>query len=114
MKLYDFLQMVKEDEELTVVDEEYDMETYFYNNNYSDGQWNNALIDLSKKLEVFSVSDGTVSVDLSNVIEKNLKALKKADLFIYCNIEAIMESMESILAGNVGEDWLVKFVNCLK
>lgn len=114
MKLYDYLQMFKEDEELTVLDEEYDVETYFYNNSYSYHQWSNAMIDLSKKLDLVCVMDGKVSVNLSNVIEKNLKKLKKADLFIYCNIEAIMDDMTAILAGNVSEDWLVKFVNCLK
>ena len=36
--------------------------------------------------------------------------LKKADLFIKCNINAIMDCIDSVLAGNVSENWLEEFV----
>ena len=112
MTLFEYLQLCN-DEEITVFDKDYDMETYFYKNDYSEDRWSNAMIDLSKKLEVVSVSDGAVIANLSNVIEAKMKMLKKADLFRHCNIEAIMDDMMNILAGNVSEDWLVKFVSCL-
>lgn len=49
-------------------------------------------------------------VNLSEIIEMKLPELKKADL-LQANDK--MDDIDSILAGNVSEKWLEKFVNVL-
>lgn len=68
---------------------------------------------LSKLLTVDNISKYGVTVNLAEVIENNLKDLEKADLFIYCDIDDIMDDIESIIAGNVSEKWMERFVNTL-
>lgn len=53
-------------------------------------------------------------MNLSDVIEKNLDNLTKADLFIDNDLDSIMVDMENILAGNVSGNWMEKFVECLE
>ena len=95
------------DDEITVFDADYDMETYFYKTDDAD-EWDKAMMDLAKVLNVVEFSKYGVTVDLSRQIEKNLG--KMNDLFNICEIDEIMESMDLILAGNVSEKWLTKFV----
>ena len=47
MKLYDYMKLVADGEEISVWDKEYDMETYFYGGKPKD-RWDNAVSDLSK------------------------------------------------------------------
>ena len=110
MTLYEYLQTY-EDFELTVFDEDYDMETYFYKE-VSDDAWDNAMVELSKLLTVTSTSARGVCVNLSQLIESKLDKL--GNLFTLCDIDDIMDDIENILAGNVSEKWLVDFVNALK
>lgn len=115
MKLYELLSI--SDDEFTVFDRDYDAETYFYGiNNSADknDEWETAMTELSKLLEVVRFSNDGVTVNLSEVIEKNIHELKDADLFISCNIDDIMGDIAPILAGNVSEIWLKKFVSALK
>lgn len=115
MKLYELLSI--SDDEITVFDRDYDTETYFYGiNNSADknDEWETAMTELSKLLEVVRFSNDGVTVNLSEVIEKNIHELKDADLFISCNIDDIMGDIAPILAGNVSEIWLKKFVSALK
>ena len=51
---------------------------------------------------------------MSELIERNIEALDKADLFNDCDVDSIMEDMERILAGYVIESWLTEFVEVLK
>ena len=106
MTLYEYMQDCKDDE-ITVFDADYDMETYFYKESSGD-EWDKAMTDLAKVLNVVEFSKYGVTVDLSRQIEKNLG--KMNDLFNICEIDEIMESMDLILAGNVSEKWLTKFV----
>ena len=110
MTLYEYLQTY-EDFELTVFDEDYDMETYFYKE-VSDDAWDNAMVELSKLLTVTSMVNSGVCVNLSQLIESKIDKL--GDLFKSCDIDDIMDDIENILAGNVSEEWLVDFVNALK
>jgi hypothetical protein len=87
------------------------METYFYNQ--VDDAWDRAMMDLADKLNVLSVRDDGAIVDLYELIERNQPALEASGLFYDTDVDAIMEDMASILAGNVSEAWMVKFVNCL-
>lgn len=110
MTLYEYLKMYKSDE-LTVFDKDYDMETYFYTEPPED-DWDKAMRELSKLLEVVEISDSGVTVNLADRVEKNLDKL--SDLFYECDIDEIMSGMDLILAGNVSERWLKDFVNALK
>lgn len=113
MKLYEYLDLMPEGEELTVWDKDYDMETYFYGGNPGD-KWDKAIYDLSKLLTVEEIRNNGVTVNLSEIIENKLENLDKADLFIRCDIDSIMDDIDNILAGNVSEDWMEQFVVVLK
>ena len=69
--------------------------------------------DLAKLLTISRFSKDGLVVNLSEVIEKKLPQLEKADLFIKCKINPIMDCIDSVLAGNVSESWLEKFVEAL-
>lgn len=51
---------------------------------------------------------------LDGVIEKKLNKLKEANLFKVCDIDSIMDDIETILSGYVSEEWLKEFVDILK
>lgn len=110
MTLYEYIQ-THTDDEVTVFDDVYDMETYFYKDT-ADDEWDKAMKELSKLLTVVSTSNYGVTVDLSRLIESKLDKLD--DLFNVNEIDDIMEGMDLILAGNVSERWLTKFVKALK
>ena len=112
MKLYEYLTTLEEGTELTVWDKEYDMETYFYNDE-ADDDWQTSMLELAKLLDVIEVKERGVVVNLSEVIEKKLNELKEADLFIKCNIDSIMNDIQNILAGYVSEEWFKEFVDVL-
>lgn len=110
MTLYEYIQ-THTDDEVTVFDDVYDMETYFYKDT-ADDEWDKAMTELSKLLTVVSTSNYGVTVNLSNLIESKLD--KFGDLFIVNEIDDIMSGMDLILAGNVSEKWLTRFVQALK
>ena len=116
MKLYDYLVTLEEGTELTVWDEDYDIESYFYNDEPEDedDDWQTSMLELAKLLDVTEVKERGVIVNLSEVIEKKLDELKEADLFRRCTVDSIMNDMENILSGYVSEEWLNKFVDVLK
>lgn len=113
MKLYDYIKLMPEGEELTVWDKDYDTETYFYGGN-PDDKWDKAMSDLSKLLTIEEIRNNGVTVNLSEIIENKLESLNKADLFIRCDIDSIMDDIDNILAGNVSENWMEQFVVALK
>lgn len=112
MKLYDYLVTLEEGTELTVWDTDYDIESYFYNDE-ADDDWQTSMLKLAKLLDVIEVKERGVVVNLSEVIEKKLNELKEADLFIKCNIDSIMNDMQNILSGYVSEEWFKEFVEIL-
>ena len=112
MKLYDYLVTLEEGIELTVWDKEYDIESYFYNDE-ADDDWQTSMLELAKLLDVIEVKEYGVVVNLSEVIEKKTNELKEADLFIKCNIDSIMNDIQNILAGYVSEKWFKEFVEIL-
>lgn len=109
MTLRDYLLRMPEGSEVTVWDNVYDIETYFYNQ--CGTVWDDAMMDFASKLDVISVQNGGVCVNMSDVIELNLDNI--SGLFYDPDIDAIMDDMENILAGSVSEDWFVEFVNYL-
>lgn len=125
MTLYELLTFVPDGDEVTVTDMDYSIETYFYGIGVEYGgvvgtdncfdSWDKSMIELSKLLSVEQImGDGTVTVNLAEIIEKNIEKLNKADLFIKNDIDDIIDDIESILAGNVSEKWMEKFVETLK
>ena len=112
MKLYDYLITLEEGTELTVWDTEYDIESYFYNDE-PDDVWQTSMLELAKLLDVTEVKERGVIVNLSDIIENKLNELKEADLFRRCTTDSIMDSMEGILAGYVSEEWFKEFVDVL-
>lgn len=113
MKLYEYLDLMPEGEELTVWDKDYDMETYFYRGK-TDDKWDKVMSDLSKLLTVEEIRNNGVTVNLSEIIENKIEKLDKADLFIRCDIDSIMNDIDNILAGNVSEKWMEQFITVLK
>ena len=113
MKLYDYIKLMPEGEELTVWDKDYDMETYFYGGKPDDA-WDKAMSDLSQLLTITEIRNGGVIVNLSEIIENKLDSLDKTDLFIRCDIDSIMDDIDNIFAGYVSESWMQKFVDALK
>lgn len=112
MKLYEYLDLMPEGEELTVWDKDYDVEIYFCGGK-PDYKWDKAMYDLSKLLTVEEIRNNGVIVNLSEIIENKLSDLRKADLFIRCDIDSIMDDIDNILSGNFSEDWMEQFVNVL-
>ena len=116
MKLYDYLLKMEDGDELTVWDNEYDMETYFYCNLDDEDNldlWDKSMRELSKLLTIEKIKPNGVIVNLSEIIEKHIDELN-VDLFFKADIDDIMCDMDLILAGNVSEKWMEKFVNVLK
>lgn len=110
MTLYEYLQNTN-DWETTIWDKDYDIETYFYKEDST--AWDKAMNNLAKLLTITSFSKDGLVVNLSEVIENKIPALKKSDLFNICEIGLIMDDINPILAGNVSEEWLVEFVDIL-
>lgn len=95
MKLSEHIIKTEEGTEVTVYDNIYDIEVYFYNDEIVDS------FDESLKR-------------LSELIETNIEKLKSANLFYRYDIDSIMEDIEAIISGNVSEEWMEEFVNCLE
>ena len=112
MKLYDYISLMPDGEELTVWDKDYDMETYFYGGELED-KWDKVMSDLSKLLTVEEIRNNCVTVNLSEIIENKIDKLDKANLFIECDIDSIMDDIDNILAGNVSEEWTEEFITAL-
>ena len=100
--------------EITVVDKDYYMECYFYSGEATDS-WDKSLQELAKMLDIIEIKNNfVVETNMSELIEKNINALEKADLFKECDVDSIMEDMDNILAGYVSERWMQNFVKVLK
>lgn len=115
MTLYDYLKQTEEGTEVTIWDknDEYDIESYFYNDEPDGDSWQTSMLELAKLLEAKELRENKVEVNLSEVIEKNLDKLKESDLFIRCRLDPIMYDMENILSGCVSEVWFKEFVEIL-
>ena len=113
MTLFEYILSTPEDEEITVWDSVYDMETYFYNQ--ENDAWDKAMLDLAKKLNVVEITSNGVTVDLYDLISRNIDNIRDSALFYDpdLDVDEVMDDMENILAGNVSEFWFEAFVSCL-
>ena len=114
MTLYEYLSLVEQGDEITVWDKEYDVEMYFDGGMGEDDEWDKSISELSKLLTIVTIHPTGVTVNYSEVIEKHLEDLDKADLFHKCDIDSIMYGINAIMSGYVSEDWMEKFVDTLK
>ncbi len=116
MTLYDYIKKCT-DWEITVWDEDYDVEVYFYKpDDYNNlDLWDKSMVELSELLEIVEVSSSGITVKLSKLIEHNLDKINNNDFFqVKMDVDDIMDCMNSIISGNVSDRWLNKFVNVLK
>ena len=113
MTLYEYIKLAPDGEEIAVHDQDYDMESYFYNDGADGDVWQANMLKLAKLLTVIESDGNRVTVNLSDLIIKKLDELETANLFIRCNTNAIMNDIDNILAGYVSEEWLTRFVKVL-
>lgn len=112
MTLFDYLQLTN-GQEITVNDKHYYMEFYVDNAETTD-DWGKAILDICKCIEVVKICENdAVETNFSDVIEANIDALDKADLFINCDVDAIMDDIDNIMAGYVSENWMRSFADVL-
>lgn len=112
MTLYDYLKLMETGDELTVFDTDYDIEVYFFNQ--CEDFWDEQIMKFAQVLEVKKILNHGVEVNFTEVINKNLDEIKKAGLFNYTDEESIVCCLDSVLAGNVSEEWMYQFVKILK
>lgn len=118
MTLFDYINMYRFDEntslcEVTVFDDEYDIEVYFYLQSIDDDAWDKAMVEISKKLNVVGFCKRGVIVNLSSLIRRNLDNGVFDKLFIHNDVDSIMCDIENIFSGNVSEEWLIEFAKSL-
>lgn len=114
MKLLDYLKTVEAGSEITVWDNTYDIEVYFYTfaKYHHKDEWDKAMDRFASKLDVVAIKEDGVIVNMYDLIDKNVSNIK--DLFYACDTDSIMDDMENILAGCVQESWMSKFVDALE
>lgn len=116
MTLYDYIKK-STDLEITVWDDVYDVEVYFYKPDDYDklDLWDKSVLELSKLLEIIEINSSGVTVKLSKLIEDNIDKINSNDFFqVEMDVDDIMDCMNSIISGNVSEEWMSDFVNVLK
>lgn len=112
MKLYDYLKLMPEGNELTIWDKDYDIETYFYSDKPdSDDRWGKSMWELAEILDIVQIDTNGVVVNLADVIKNNV--YKLTELFESYNIDDIMADIPNILAGNVSENWMERFIDIM-
>ena len=115
MTLYDYINK-STDWEITVWDDIYDVEVYFYKpDDYNNlDLWDKSMVELSKLLEIVEVSSSGVTVKLSKLIEDNINKINSNDFFMSeMDLDDIMDCMNSIISGNVSDKWMWDFVSVL-
>ena len=113
--MYDYIKK-STDWEITVWDDDYDVEVYFYKpDNYDNlDLWDKSMVELSKLLTISTFNNHGVSVNLSSLIARHLPTLKEKEIFTpISDIDEIMFEINSIISGNVSDKWMWDFVNVL-
>jgi len=112
MKLAELLQ--KSENEFTVWDKDYDIEVYF--SWTQNDEWDKAMCKIADALEVVECDEEecTATVNMADVIEKNINNGVFEKIFINNDVDSIMDDIEHIFAGYVSEDWIKKFADSLK
>lgn len=111
MTLYEYTIQL-DDDELTVADDVYDEWFYLYPD-FDNSVWDEYIAEICKELTVRKIDNNVVFVNLSEVIEKHLEQIAKANLFHWNDVDMIMMGIGKVFAGYVGENWLKKFMEAL-
>ena len=116
MTLYDYLNLMEHGEEVSVTDRDYNIANiYFYANHNPSDKFCVEINNLSKLFTITKIlHGGTILVNFSEVIENKIEKLEEADLFVDCDIDSIMDSLEYVISGNVPDSWIKKFIEALK
>ena len=112
MTLKQYISSHRDIEEFTVFDNDYDIETYFYHPDMTE-KWDRAMNDIADKLLVTEYEHDKVTVNLSEVLERNLSNGAFGKLFINNDIDDIMDDIMNIFAGYVSDSWLTEFADSL-
>ncbi len=113
MKLYDVLKTKESEEEIVVIDNDIDMECYFYNN--EENEFDLLMLEIAQLVDVIDVNEEYVIVDFYTLIENNYNKIMQNRLYaIDTDIEDIVESLNNVFSGYVSISWLNKFVDCLQ
>ena len=113
MTLYEILELTKDREEVTVWDRDYDIEVYFTYSEKNNDDWDMSMMKLAKALTVTAIQGGGYVCNIADVIEKHIGEPDFDEMFIDTDIDAIMDDIESVLAGNVSEPWLKRFADII-
>jgi hypothetical protein len=90
MTLLDYIEQCPEGEEITVLDNTYDLEVYFYNQ--VQDEWDEAMMKLASKLNVLEARQDSVVVDLYELIDANIENLENSGLFYDADTDALHSS----------------------
>ena len=112
--LYDYLLHCESDEEITVWDTDWDMETYFYTPLNEEDDFHKAMKIVSQCVDVCEIRKNGVEVNFYDVIKKSRNALI-AGGFYRENQDAddMMEDVDKILAGNLSEEDTLKWAEII-
>ena len=109
MKLSEYLATCDSSTEVTVWDDVYDMETYFYNDPVND-DFDKAVsliaqcVDVVDIVEIAQIGLNGVTVDFWGAIEKSRQALIDSGFYPEgSSTENLMNDVAPILAGNLSE-----------
>lgn len=103
MKLSEYLALCEDGMEVTVWDDVYDTEVYFYADPVKD-DFDKAVSLVAQCLDVVTISDGGVTVNFWGVIEKARRALIDGGFYPEnSSVEYLMSDVDAILAGNLSE-----------
>lgn len=115
MTLKDYILTCDENDEITVIDNTTGYSCgYFYNDECDpNDDWFNQIDRLAKKLTVTWAGNHKCIVNMFELLDKNKDAIIEHDMFYSYTPMSWMQSMHSIISGNVSEAWLKEFVDLL-
>lgn len=115
MTLKNYILTCDKDAEITVIDQTTGYSCgYFYNDEWDlDEEWFNQIDRLAKKLTVTWSGNYKCMVNMFELLNKNKDAIIKHNMFYTSTPMSWMQSMHSIISGNVSEGWLKEFVDLL-
>ena len=116
MTLYEYIKQHNTIDELIVWDKDYEMEIYFYPDcTNPNNVWDKAMEIIAKKLNVVKRnSKECITINLSEVIERNIHNGIFDELFKCNDTDFIMADIQNIFAGYVSDSWMIEFANSLK
>ena len=114
MTLLEYIKRYSE-ECIVIHDKEYEMKFEICDDDPELDDCERAIKKIAGLLDIEKIESVTsVTVNFSDVIRRNLKALKEADLFYVTKVDNIMKDMQNILLFMDDEDWMTEFADVLE